>query len=135
MTEQMKRFGLTVDLNGGCEVVSGQELFAERERIKSSLETSLKRSYDNGLEMAEKTCIYRILLAQRVLELKAEGLQISIIEKVARGAEDVAQAEFEMIAAEVKYRASNENIMAQKKLFDSIEADIKREYYKGAEDG
>lgn len=129
MTEQMKRFGLTVDLNGGCEVVSGQELFAERERIKSSLETSLKRSYENGLEMAEKTRIYRILLAQRVLELKAEGLQISIIEKVARGAEDVAQAEFEMIAAEVKYRASNENIMAQKKLLDIIEEDIRREYY------
>ena len=45
----------------------------------------------------------------------------------------MAQAEFNMIVAEVKYRASNENIMAQKKLFDSIEADIKREYYKGAE--
>lgn len=110
-------------------MVSGQELYAERERIKSSLETSLKRAYDNGIEMAEKTREYRKLLAQTVLQLKADGFQISIIEKVARGAEDVAQAEFEMMAAEVKYRASNENIMAQKKLLDIVEEDIRRELY------
>lgn len=110
-------------------MVSGQELYAERERIKSSLETSLKRAYDNGIEMAEKTREYRKLLAQTVLQLKADGVQISIIEKVARGAEDVAQAEFEMMAAEVKYRASNENIMAQKKLLDIVEEDIRRELY------
>lgn len=108
-------------------MISGQELFAERERIKSSLETSLKRAYDNGVEMAEKTRLYRILLAQKVLELKAEGVQISIIEKIAKGAEEVSRAEFDMNVAEVKYRASNENIMAQKKLFESIESDIKRE--------
>lgn len=108
-------------------MISGQELFAERERIKSSLETSLKRAFDNGIEMAEKTRNYRILLAQKILELKAEGVQISIVEKAAKGSEDVANAEFEMIVAEVKYRASNENIMAQKKLFESIESDIKRE--------
>lgn len=110
-------------------MVSGQELYAERERIKQSLETSLKRAYDNGIEMAEKTREYRKLLAQTVLRLKADGFQISIIEKVARGAEDVAQAEFEMVAAEVKYRASNENIMAQKKLLDIVEEDIRRELY------
>lgn len=114
-------------------MVSGQELFVERERIKTSLETSLKRSYDNGIEMAEKTRTYRILTAQKTLELKADGFQISIIEKVVKGAEDVAQAEFEMHVAEVKYRASLENIMAQKKLFESIEADIKREFYRNDE--
>lgn len=112
-------------------MVSGQELYAERERIKNSLATSLKRAYDNGIDMAEKTRIYRILLAQKVLELKAEGTQISIIEKIARGAEDVAEAEFNMMVAEVSYRASNENIMAQKKLFDSIEEDIRRELING----
>lgn len=112
-------------------MVSGQELFAERERIKNSLERSLSRAYDNGIEAAEKTRTYRILVAQKILALKAEGQAISIIDKIAKGDEAVAQAEFEMNVAEVKYKASNENIMAQKKLYDSIEADIKREFYKG----
>lgn len=112
-------------------MISGQELFAERKRIKNSLERSLSRAYDNGIEAAEKTRTYRILVAQKILALKAEGQAISIIDKIAKGDEAVAQAEFEMNVAEVKYKASNENIMAQKKLYDSIEADIKREFYKG----
>jgi len=112
-------------------MVSGQELFEVREGIKKSLQRSLSRAYDNGIDAAEKTRIYRILLAQKILQLKAEGMPVSIIDKVARGDKAVADAEFEMNAAEVSYKASNENIMAQKKLFESIEADIKREYYKG----
>ena len=112
-------------------MVSGQELFAERERIKNSLERSLTRAYDNGIDCAEKTRKYRILLAQKILQLKADGMAVSVIDKIAKGDDEVAQAEFEMMAAEVSYKASNENIMAQKKLFESIEADIKREYYKG----
>ena len=116
-------------------MVSGQELFIERERIKNSLDTSLHKAYENGIEMAEATRLYRISLSNEIMRQKANGAPTTILEKLARGAEEVAQKEFDMIVAEVKYRASNENIMAQKKLFDSIEADIKREYYKGAEDG
>lgn len=112
-------------------MISGQELFVEREKIKQSLERSLSRAYDNGMEMAEATREYRISLSQKILELKAEGTPVTIIDKLARGDDAVAMAEFNMIAAEVKYKASNENIMAQKKLFESIEADIRREYYKG----
>lgn len=111
-------------------MISGQELFAERERIKKSLDNSLRRAYENGLEMAEMTRLYRIALHKEIMRQKAEGTPTTYLDKVARGTEEVAEAEFNMIAAEVKYRASNENIMAQKKLFDSIEADISREYHK-----
>lgn len=110
-------------------MVNGQDLFIERERIKASLQTSLKRAYENGIEAAEKTRLYRIALAQKMLEMKDGGMQISILEKLAKGSETVSRAEFEMNVAEVKYTASKENIMAQKKLLDSIEDDIKREYY------
>ena len=109
-------------------MISGQELFIQRARIKSSLETSLQRAYENGIDAAEKTRLYRIVLAQKMLELKEQGIQISILEKLAKGSEQVSRAEFEMNVAEVKYAASKENIMAQKKLLDSIEDDIKREY-------
>lgn len=112
-------------------MISGQELFAERERIKNSLERSLSRSYDNGVDLAEKTRRYRVLLRQTMLQLEADGAKATTLKDIAKGDEAVADAEYEMMVAEALYRASNENIMAQKKLFESIEADIKREYYKG----
>lgn len=107
--------------------ISGQDLFNEREQIKQSLHNSSIRAYENGIECAEKTRAYRILLRQVMLMLKEEGIAATNVEKIAKGCEDVAQAEFEMNVAEVKYRASNENIMIQKKLLDSIEGDIDRE--------
>lgn len=112
-------------------MISGQELFAQREQIKKSLSASLERAYENGIEVAEKTRIYRISLRQEILKLRNEGMAISIVEKIAKGAENVATAEFEMMVAEVKYKASNENIMAQKKMLESVEEDIRREYRNG----
>lgn len=112
-------------------MISGQELFHEREQIKNSLMNSRNRAYENGIEAAEKTRAYRVLLKQEILRLQTEGQAQTTLEKIAKGTDEVAQAEFEMNVAEVKYRASNENIMIQKKLLDSIEADINREYHKG----
>ena len=108
-------------------MISGQELFAERERIKQSLDQSLRKAYENGIEAAEKTRAYRIALKQEELRLQMDGQAQTTLKDLARGAESVAQAEFEMNVAEVKYKASSENIMAQKKLLESVEADIKRE--------
>lgn len=116
-------------------MISGQDLFNERDRIKASLENSLRRAYDNGMEAAEATRKYRIALRQEVLRLQAGGQPQTNLGIIAKGEEEVARAEFEMNVAEVKYKASNENIMAQKKLFESIEADITREYYRGDQNG
>ena len=116
-------------------MISGQELFNERERIKTSLENSLRRAYDNGLEAAEATRQYRIALRKEVLRLQESGQPQTNLGIIAKGDDAVAQAEFDMNVAEVKYKASSENIMAQKKLFESIEADIKREYYRGDQNG
>lgn len=114
-------------------MISGQELFAERDKIRKMIDNSLVRAFESGNEAAEKTRIYRIALQQKILELKADGMAVTLIEKVAKGDPEVAQAEFEKNVADVSYRASLENIMAQKKFFDSIEADINREYYNKVE--
>ncbi len=114
-------------------MVSGQELFAERDRIHNIIDGSLLKAFENGNEAAEKTRIYRMRLQQKILQLKEEGMAVTLIEKVAKGDPEVAQAEFEKNVADVAYRASLENIMAQKKFFDSIEADINREYYNKVE--
>ena len=80
-------------------MVSGQELFLEREKIKNSLSASLKRAYDNGIQYAEKTRSYRILLRQTMLQLEADGAKATTLKDIAKGADDVAQAEFEMMVA------------------------------------
>ena len=108
--------------------MDGQTLFAEREAVKKRLLDSLSRAHDNGIDFAEKTRQYRVLLAQTMYRLEADGAKATTLKDMAKGDEDVANAEYEMIVAEVSYRASNENIMAQKKLLESIEADIKREW-------
>lgn len=108
-------------------VASGQDLFAERQRIKQSLESSINKSFENGAEAAEKTMAYRILKAQETARLRVDGTPMTIIETMVKGEESVARAEFEKNIAEVKYRASLENIMAQKILLKSIESDIERE--------
>jgi len=108
--------------------MTGQELYEQRDEVKKNLRHSMDKMYTNGVDYAEKTRAYRMLLAQTILALKAEGVQISILDKVAKGQEDVSQAEFEMMKAEVLYKSSQENIMIQKKLFDSLEDEIKREW-------
>lgn len=108
--------------------MTGQDLYQQREEIKKSLNHSRDKMYANGVIYAEKTREYRVILAQTILALKAEGIQISILDKVAKGQEAVAQAEFDMITAETLYKTSQENIMIQKKLLDSVEDEIKREW-------
>ena len=108
--------------------MNGQDLIIKREEIIKSLNTSMQKMHQNGIEFAEATREYRMKLAQTILILKNKGVQITILEKVAKGQEDVADLELKMMTAEVLYRSSQENIMIQKKLLDSIEDDIKREW-------
>lgn len=112
--------------------MSGQTLMEQREEIKASLNRSMDKMYTNGINYAERTRQYRVILAQTILALKAEGMQISILDKVAKGQEKVADAELQMMTAEVSYSSSKENIMIQKKLLDSIEEEIKREWGRNA---
>ena len=110
---------------------NGQQLFQVREKVINGMEQSKRTAYENNNKLAEKTRTYRMLLAQKILELKAEGMQISIIEKVAKGDEAVAEAEFEMMKAEALYKAASENIQIMKLELRCVQADIEREYPAG----
>lgn len=108
---------------------SGQDLIKAREGVKTRLLRGINRIYSNGIEYAEKTREYRKIYATTILALKDKGAPATLIKEIAKGSADVANAEFEMMVAEVKFSASKENVMATKKLLDSIEEDIKREYF------
>lgn len=88
----------------------------------------MEKMHTNGNNFAERTRDYRIALRQKILMLREEGYQISIIEKLAKGDEEVADLELQMNLAETLYKASQENIMIMKKMLDSVEADIAREW-------
>lgn len=109
-------------------VLSGQDLLNKREEIITSLKRSMTRMSTHGRDYAEAVKEYRMELAKTMLTLKSHGTPATILEKIAKGQENVAQLEFDMMTKEVLYRSSQENIMIQKKLLDSIEDDIKREW-------
>ena len=108
--------------------MTGQDLIRERDEIKKALDKSMKKMYQNGVDFAEKQRAYRVALTQKILVLKSEGEKTTIIEKIAKGDEDIAKLEMEQNIAEVLYKSSIENIMIQKKLLDSVEDEIKREW-------
>lgn len=108
--------------------MTGQDLIRQREEIKHSLDNSMKKMYQHGVDFAEKQRKYRVALAQKILILKSEGEKTTIIEKIAKGDEEIAALEMEQNIAEVLYKSSIENIMVQKKLLDSVEDEIKREW-------
>jgi AraC-like DNA-binding protein len=43
------------------------------------MENSKRRAYDNGKLLAETTTAYRMLLAQKILQLKADGFTLKEI--------------------------------------------------------
>ena len=66
-------------------------------------------------------------LAKKILLLREDGMQVAIVEKVAKGDPDIAQIKLQSALCEAESRAAKENINIKKKLFDSIEATKKRE--------
>ena len=107
--------------------MNGQDLFAEQIKAYNSMEASNKNALDKDIECADYIRMYDIALRQTVLKLRSEGIQASIVEKVAKGDEEVAELKFKASVAEAEARAAKENINIKKKIFDSMEATKKRE--------
>ena len=107
--------------------MNGQDLQREQNKAYKSMEDSNKNAREQELAMAEYNRQYDIALGQKILELRVDGIQASIVEKVAKGDEDIANLKFKSAVAEAEARASKENINIKKKIFDSLENTKKRE--------
>lgn len=106
---------------------NGQDLFEEQMKAYKSMEVSNKNAFEQDQEKAEKEKQYDIALGQKILLLREEGVQASIVEKVAKADPKIAELKFQAAVCEASARASKENINIKKKLFDSLEATKKRE--------
>lgn len=105
----------------------GYDIYAEQIQAYKAMEKSNKEAYEQDKEKAEYEKQYDIALGQKILVLREDGIQASIVEKVAKSDENIADLKFKAAICEASARASKENINIKKKLFDSIEATKKRE--------
>ena len=107
--------------------MNGQDLQIEQNKAYKSMEESNRKALEKDIETAEYTRQYDIALGQKILQLRSEGVQASIVEKIARSDEEIADIKFNASVAEAEARASKENVNIKKKIFDSLEATKKRE--------
>lgn len=81
---------------------------------------------DCGVTAAEKEKAYKIALRQEALRLRAEGMAVGLIDKVAPGG--VAEERFERDAADAYYKAAQENVLVLKLQIRILDNQISREW-------
>lgn len=110
------------------EVLMNGDLFTEiQEKIKQ-LEISVKSLRNSGREYAQAERDYKILLRQKCLELRTEGMAIGMIQMTAYGVPEVAEARFKRDIAETVYKANQEAINSIKLQLRIIESQLEREW-------
>lgn len=107
--------------------MNGQDIEIIQQNLRKSMEDSNMNAYEQDNIYHEKIRDYEVEVAKKIMELREEGVQASIVEKVAKGYPPIAQLKFEAGLAESSSRASKENINIKKKVFESIENTKRRE--------
>ena len=91
------------------------------------LQIAVKSLRITATEYAEAYKNYRVLLAKKLVELKADGMAITLASDIARGDEDIAAAKMVEIKKEAIYKANMESINAIKLEIKVLENQISRE--------
>lgn len=104
------------------------DLLNELQTRINELNVSIKSLRNTGREYAEAYTEYRIKLAQKLVELKNDGMPVTIAYDVARGDKEIAKAKYNEIAKEAVYRANQEAINSLKLQIRIIEGQINREW-------
>lgn len=102
------------------------ELSALIESLNLGIETLKKR----GKALANAETNYRVALASKLLELRANGHPITILNDIARGSHDVAKLRLERDIAESLYQVNLEFINSIKLQCRLLENQIQREWGK-----
>lgn len=103
------------------------DLYNTLEELKNDLNTSIKSLRTTSTEYAEAYKNYRVLLAKKLLQLRNDGMPITLASDIARGDEDIASAKMVEIKKEAIYKANMESINAIKLQIKVVENQISRE--------
>ena len=104
------------------------DLWDELKDLRQQLNVSVEELKKTGNDYAVAYRDYRMLLAKRLLQLKAEGMPVTMAYDVARGDTLVANAKLKEIATESLYKACQENINSIKIQIKILENQINREW-------
>lgn len=104
------------------------DLLNELQNLTKQLSNSLKQLRVNGMKLAEAERDYKIAVNKKALQLKSEGMPVTLISQVIYGYEEIAQLRFLRDGAEVVYKANQEAINTLKLQIRIIESQIQREY-------
>ncbi len=94
--------------------------------MSKQLGAAVKTMGKYGRDLAEANQAYKVALAKAALELRAEGMPVTLIEKVAPG--KVAKQGFARDTAEVMYDTAKEHVNALKLQIRVLDAQIAREW-------
>lgn len=108
--------------------MSGQDLFIELQDKQRLLETALGELGKRGRAHANAEQVYRIALAQKILEEREKNVPVTIISDICRGDKAIAKLKFERDCAEVIYSAALEAIQTYKLAIRMLDAQIGREW-------
>ena len=104
------------------------ELWQCLEDAKRELYQSIEEMREWGLKRAKAEHDYKVVLKQKVLEEKAKGTAIGIIDKTCYGIEEVASARLQRDIADTQYEVAQEKVNANKLAIRVLDSQMSREW-------
>ena len=101
------------------------------EELNNLLTSALSEYKKRGQDYAKAYRDYRVKVAQKLLELKAEGMPVTISYDIARGDEEVANAKEQEIITECLYKSCQEAINVYKLKIKILQSQIDNDYGNG----
>ena len=104
------------------------DIWSEIQKRFDHLDFALKEVGNRGTTFAEAESEYRQALATKILELRADGIPVTITPDIARGTREIALLKMERDCAESLYKAALESINVNKLRIKILEAQMAREW-------
>lgn len=108
--------------------MSDFQLINELNDLSAKLDESVRYMARAGKDYARAEHDYKVALSQSALRLRAEGMAVTLIDKVIYGEKEVADKRLKRDIAETMYAASKENINKLKLQIRILDGQIDREY-------
>lgn len=102
------------------------------EELNNLLTSALSEYKKRGQDYAKAYRDYRVKVAQKLLELKAEGMPVTISYDIARGDEEVAKAKEQEIITECLYKSCQEAVNVYKLKIKILQSQIDNDYGNGS---
>lgn len=104
------------------------DLYLEIQQKTKELNISIKKLRETGTTYAEREKEYKIAVNKKALELRENGVPVTLIQTVIYGYPEIAKLRFERDVAEVIYNANQEAIQSTKLQIKIIQAQLDKEW-------